>query len=226
MVGMSDPNVGFYGGLVWYLETRNWAFEKMRTCPRGSHPFDVRMYHSQYFANLLSAVDHVCDHLRDDSPARSAFVAKIEGGIQNYPYVRELRNAIVHRGLDPTAAAHADDTTLYVLCPADVQDRQRRNNYITPFKYLVELAIHCDSVVNPAIADVLIQLNLFNATPHAISVEDIQAEIRNSTAMPDWAKELAIKAWDEVDYPALTVEMATARFQKMRNLLGQSNATS
>jgi hypothetical protein len=38
--------------------------------------------------------------------------------------------------------------------------------------------------------------------------------------MPEWAKELAIKAWDEVNYSALTADMATKRFQKMQGLLG------
>ncbi len=220
LAGMNDDNIGFYGGLVWYLETRNWAFEKMRVCPRGSYPFDVRMYHSQYFVNLLSAVDHVCDYLRDDGPTRVAFVTKIEGDMQNYEYVRELRNAIVHRGLDPTADGHADDTTLHVLCPAVVQDRSRLNSYNASFKYLVELARHCDSVVNPAIAAVLTKLGLFNAIPQTGSVEDIKAQIRSSATMPDWAKELSIKAWDEVDYSTLTAEMATIRFQKMQELLG------
>jgi hypothetical protein len=220
LAGMNDEDIGFYDGLVWYLETRNWAFEKMLVCPRGSCTFDVRIYHSQYFVNLLSAVDHVCDYIRDDGPTRGAFVTKIEVGMQNYEYVRELRNAIVHRGLDPTADAHADDTTLHVLCPAVVQDRSRLKSYKASFKYLVELAHHCNSVVNPAIADVLTKLGLFNAISHTCSVEDIKAQVRSWVTMPDWAKELSIKAWDEVNYSTLTAEMATIRFQKMQDLLG------
>lgn len=125
MVSMDDPQLNFFGGLLWYLEVRNWSLEKMRTCPHGSQLFDVRMYHSLYFANLLSALDHVSDHLKNNKPARLAFINQVENDFgdpdnRKSTYVRELRNAIVHRGFDPSPSGHSDGTTLRVLCPPTV----------------------------------------------------------------------------------------------------------
>lgn len=139
---------------------------------------------------------------------------------------RELRNAIIHRGLDPTAAGHADDTKIYVLCPPDVQDRQGKKSYTAPVEYLVELAAHCNAIVNPAIADVLNHVDLFDSLPHMVKKEDVQAAISNSTEIPDWTKAMAEKAWDEINYPNFAAEMAVARTRKMRTPLGQSNVTS
>lgn len=220
----SETEISFYGGLVWYLEARNWAFEKMQNCPVGSQPFDIRIYHSLYFINLLSVIDHVRDHLRNDRPAQSAFVRRVEGGIQNFPYVRELRNSIVHRGLDPTMEGHAYDSKVYVLCPSTVQDQRRINSYNAPLKYLVQLARHCDSIVNPAVIHVLKQLNLFDADTHRRNADDIKAQIRNSAAMPDWAKELSLKALEEFDYFPSAAGMSAARFCKLKELLDSKAA--
>jgi hypothetical protein len=54
---MNDPGLTFLDGLLWYLETRNWAFEKLTICPIGSQALDIKMYHYLYFSNLFGAVD-------------------------------------------------------------------------------------------------------------------------------------------------------------------------
>lgn len=229
MVSMSDPHLDFFGGLLWYLEARNWAFEKIKVCPRGSHFFDIRMHHALYFVNLLSAVEHVCDHLRGDEPAHRAFVDQIEDGFgntQNYKYVRELRNAIVHRGVDPTAAGHADDTTVYVLCPTAVQDRHGKESYTCTFRYMVELATHCNAVTNAVIADALDHLDLFNPAQHMVSEESVYATIDDSTAMPDWAKAMARVVFRDMNYGVLATDLAATRIKQMRSLLGLPEVTS
>ena len=59
-----DAELRLFEGLLWYLEARNWAFEKMKASPHGSDLFDLRMHHSLFFVNLMSAVDHVADYLK------------------------------------------------------------------------------------------------------------------------------------------------------------------
>jgi hypothetical protein len=182
----------------------------------------MRVHHSLYFVNLLSSIDHICDHLHDQ-PAHRAFLDQIEDGFgrtDNFKYVRELRNEIVHRGLDPTVAGHADDTTVYVLCPPKVQDRQRKESYTCSFKYIVQLAAHCTAVVDPAISATLNRLDLFNPTRHMVCEEDVRAAVRNSTAMPDWAKAMSERSFDEIDYSELAMKLAAARIKRMRGLLG------
>src|ERR1039458_7400257 len=102
-----DAALRLFGGLLWYLEARNWAFEKMKASPHGSNVFDLRMHHSLFFVNLTSAVDHVADYLKDNKANPEAFIDRIRDGFgksDDYNYVRELRNSVVHRGFDLSAA--------------------------------------------------------------------------------------------------------------------------
>jgi hypothetical protein len=223
---MSDsPKEGrqsFFDGLLWYLSVRNWAYEKIIACPHGSQIFDVRMCHSLYFVTLLGATDHISDHLKNNEVARSAFEGRLEAGFtgtQNLKYVRELRNAIIHRGLDPAAAAHSDGTFLHVLCPGSVPDRRNKETYTCTFKYMSELAIRCNIITNSAIAYTLDQLGMFDPSCHIVSEEEVNVAISASTAMPDWAKELARSALPVMNLPALASSLTTTRINQMRALL-------
>ncbi len=62
---MNDLRLTFLDGLFWYLETRTWAFEKIKSCPTGSQALDIKMYHYLYFSNLFGAVDIVRDYSRE-----------------------------------------------------------------------------------------------------------------------------------------------------------------
>lgn len=116
-----------FEGLLWYLEARNWAFDKMEATPHGADGFDVRMHHSLFFVNLVSVWDHLRDYLKDTKDNPDAFTLRLRNGFrtsEDYKYVCELRNSIVHRGLDLSAIVHSDQATLYVVCPAKVEDRK------------------------------------------------------------------------------------------------------
>jgi hypothetical protein len=112
----------FMDGLLWYLKTRNWAFEKIQSMSTGSQqPLDIQMYHYLYFSNLLGAVDYVRDFLYS-TDIISNFDMQL--GRDNYSYIRELRNSVVHRGFNPTALAGVtDENHLFVFCPPVVNDR-------------------------------------------------------------------------------------------------------
>lgn len=210
------------GGLIWYLEARNWAFEKIKTSPHGSHPFDLQMHHSLFFVYLLSATDHIDDYLKKNRKDHDSFSKKLKEGFgdnDDYYYVRELRNSVVHRGLNPTASGHSDGNILYVLCPAKVKDRNGKAYYSCSFKYLLDLAQKCHQVFNLVITDVLKELNLFDPTPNKLNIAEIMNVIDNSTEIPYWAKELSKQAFTTMDLNKVATEMANDRADKMRSLL-------
>src|SRR5580700_4567000 len=109
-------------GLQLYLQIRNWAFEKMKTVSPGSALLDMEIYHHLYFSNALAAIDLVGEAFYGKDFRRPAYQtgyerdvidsfdsalgsAKNPGitGKQAYAYVRELRNSVVHRGIDSAA---------------------------------------------------------------------------------------------------------------------------
>ncbi len=107
-----------------------------------------------------------------------------------------------------------------------MQDRKSKTSYICTFKYMVDLADHCNTVINAAISGTLDRLNLFDPTQHIAGEEDVYATIDASIAMPDWAKAMARMALGKIDYSVLATELAVTRVKQMRSLLGLPEITS
>ncbi len=132
--------------------------------------------------------------------------------------MRVLRNLIVHQGFNLTTAGHAEGATLREYCPETVKDRT--GTYERPFKYLAELAEHCDAIVNPAIRDVLHDLDFFNPEAQPVNIEKLQAFIRQIDC-PDWVKEQAAKVITAENCANWIPEMKATAIKNMRKLLGE-----
>ncbi len=53
-----------------------------------------------------------------------------------------------------------------------------------------------------------------------ISKEETLEAVRNATAMPNWAKAMAVQAFDSIYFVQMTATIATARIEHLKNLLG------
>ncbi len=131
-----------------------------------------------------------------------------------------MRHAVVHRGFDPAASGHADGTIVKVLCPAKVYNQCGNTSYTCAFQYTVELADHCNQVVNPAIFEVLDRRGFLDPKQHLVSKEETVEAIRNTREMPDWAKAMAQKAVGEMDFDRIAIEIAATRVKQMKTFLG------
>jgi hypothetical protein len=180
------------------------------------------MYHYLYFSNLIGGVDLVLDYLRPLGE-EDAFHDAVKRGFAatDYEYARELRNAVVHRGFDPAAAGHADGAMVKVLCPAKVYNRNGSKSYACTFRYTVELADHCNQTVNPAIFEVLERHGFLDPAQNLVSKEETMEAIRNAEAMPDWAKAMAQKTIDQMDFDGVAAKIAATRIKEMKALLGR-----
>jgi hypothetical protein len=162
--------------------------------------------------------------LFEPRPDSDAFTNRITGGFgknDDYKYVRELRNSVVHRGFDPSAVGYSDGTIVRVLCPVTVEDRDEKK-YSCSFKYLFELAQKCREVIDPAITDVLEELNLFDPQLHEPNRAETMNAVDSSTVMPDLAKALAKQAFDRINFEDAASRLAKSRIDNMRKLLAHS----
>ncbi|CAO3425835.1 hypothetical protein [Azospirillum argentinense] len=216
--------VVFFDGLMWYLEARNWSLSKIVNCKSGGELFDLRMYHSSYFFNLFGAIDHVRDFLEVDQGAYTKYKNDIENNIPNYWYARELRNAIVHRGLDPTAEVHCIGENVYALCPDEIYDKSGKNKYKPNINYIAQLGLVCNNSADFIIKEILDNEGLFDVDRHLTDFDCYISHIDKSTAMPIWAKDMAKNSITREDYCAISLDLAKRRVDKMRNILsGLSN---
>lgn len=218
-VAQPDPRLLFFNGLLGYLEDRSWALAKVRTSPNGSSLFDLRVHHRLYLQSLLSAVDHVKDFLVGRPEVLARFEAAIKNGNDNFEYIRELRNAVLHRGLDLTGAAHSSGDTLWVICPRDVKNQRGTKVFQSPFKYFRRLADYCEEVCNSAFSDVLAELDLFNPATHLVSNEHLQAFVRNNPDIPEEAKDTILAGIQQSITPDLLERVAKDRITQVKELL-------
>lgn len=155
---------------VYALE---WHFEAKRLALRNALKFrcplsptaqnELRLYYPEYFAHLLSATEMLREA---DYPHSQSFISSLErrfvfegrpDGASNYAFVRELRNAVIHRGLNINAAAHVEADFPLLVAPSSLTNRSGSKTQLGFGHYLLEVIGKCEAVVGPVIADHLIE---------------------------------------------------------------------
>jgi hypothetical protein len=195
----------------WYFQSKNFSLRNalsLRTPLSVSDQADLRMNFSQYFVSLGS----VTELLSEPKRAGAADFKKLlhvrldpsgdaQAGKATYDFTRELRNAIVHRGLDIAAAAHIAGNFPLLLLPDRVSDRKGTRSYAAPAKYVLELVGRLEATVGPVIDEHLHQMGLFEEN---VSTDELRENhlryVHQSTAMPEHIKELALRGADALDY--------------------------
>ena len=96
-------------GLKWYFQAKNLALKSALSIisPLSvDQQNDIRIYYSLYLANLLSATEMLLEKeylfsqdFKQEIEAALSFPGFTDGE-NNYSYLRELRNAAIHRGFD------------------------------------------------------------------------------------------------------------------------------
>lgn len=118
--------------LSLYLATKQTALRSalaLRAPLTNEQAQDLRVHYSNYFVNLLSAIELIS---QGPTPGEQSFSAALDAaysftefpsGAENYGYIRELRNAIVHRGLDIASAVHFAADVPLLVAPHTIANR-------------------------------------------------------------------------------------------------------
>jgi hypothetical protein len=141
-------------------------------------------------------------------------------GANNYGYIRELRNAIVHRGLNIASAAHFAADVPLLIAPKTIANQSGRIHYKAFSYYVLGLVERCEAVVGPTIEARLNTLGLLERAPddQEVFAENL-AHIERSAAMPDWAKKMSLENIGAVDFTAIHL----ASIANLRDLLKPGN---
>lgn len=212
----------FLDGLIGYLEIRQWAYDKIKANLAGSSLIDLKMYHFLYFTNLFGVIDLVMGHLSTPDE-KNAF----EKGVQqefpsptDYCYARELRNSIVHRGLDPVMAGTQLAGHVFALCPPVVHNVKATKSYTCSFPLLIDLATASNQASNLAIQKVLNREGLLESSSYMPDKDTILGHIAGAPHMPEWVRAMARKAFASMDFETVTVNVAQSRLNQLQLLLG------
>ena len=181
-------------GLMWHFECMALSGEAIENFRPPADSFQMRMHYSLYLINLMSAIDMVRDWC--GNPFKEALHESLKtsmfSGSDILDYLRELRNGVVHRGVDPTSGGTVINAVTWAVAPNTVKDRTGIKSYSAPTILLRDLFIHCEICTKPVIEryiqpylEGLNSLSFETVSIHAFDAMEAFPHI------PGWAKEMA-----------------------------------
>ena len=216
--------------LSWYMSARQTALRaslSFRTPLSVTDMADMRVHYSGYFLNLLAATElfRETTTLRPNDFEAQLYLHLVfdefQDGKANYSYLRELRNAVVHRGLDITSAAHIDGNFPMILAEPRIQNQRRTKTFVAFDKYLLHIIAKCESVIGLVMLDCLNAAGIFEAT---IDTEAANAEYRDaveySHAIPVHFKAMALATEFK---PEWAMAAHNSAMRKLREVLAPCN---
>lgn len=194
----------------WYFELKNLSLRNAISlrCPLSvENQRYLRQYYSQYFAGLLSATELFLENeyswhidFKEKLHEKLEFEGYIDGE-KNYSYLRELRNSIIHRGLDIISAAHIENDFPMIISPSPVSNRSGTIVHTAFGYYLIEIIEKCERVIGDVFLEHIEKFGLLQMQiPQENAVALSKKFISDSTAIPEWVKGRALKSVDEINY--------------------------
>lgn len=211
--------------LEWYFESKNLALKNALgfCCPLSpEQQKELRQYYSEYFVALVSATELLCEPSYEFSARFKEYLCTalsfeaFPDGKGNYDYIRELRNSVVHRGLDICSAAHVYENRLIVFAPVQVSDRNGKKSFSAFGSYLIEIIAKCEETVGPYIAKHLEEVGLLKPL---LTQDQARAEanrfLAEAPSVPDWVKQNASDFISQTDF----IQLQVSTIEKLRDLL-------
>lgn len=209
-------SIEFLSAISWHLECMVLSAAAIDNFRPPADGFQMRMHYSLYLTNLMSAIDVVLEMHGALSTLQDSLKTSNLSGVEVLGYVRELRNGIVHRGIDPTSGGVLVDGVVCAIAPIAVQSRFGARSYAAPAPLLRDIFIHCEICIKPIIERFLESSfeELALVTPEEMLNDALNA-IEAVPHMPDWAKEMARRHTE----PKMLVKAQTYQIEKLRGLL-------
>ncbi len=217
-MGPSVENLELLNGIAWHLECMVLSAAAIDNFRPPADGFQMRMQYSLYVTNVMSAIDMVLEiHGTDFQTAlEDSLKTSNFSGAEVLGYIRELRNGVVHPGIDPTSGGVVVDGVVCATAPPAVQNRVGTRSYAAPATLLRDIFIHCEIGSKPIIARFLEpSLEVLASVKPEAMLNDALKAIEAVPHMPDWAKEMGRRHME----PEMLVKVQTHLIEKLRGLL-------
>ncbi|WP_158677418.1 hypothetical protein [Chromobacterium vaccinii] len=184
----------------WYFESKNIALRKalqIRGPLDADKSNDLRFFYSQYLISLVSATEAL---LEKEYPFRLAFKNLLykdfvfdgyPDGKQNYSYLRELRNSIVHRGYDIGCRGSLLPTGLHVLhVPSTLSIRRGNDTFRAFCPFLIGMIVLSESLIGNIILFHFKEQNIIEAKiTRGDYIASAHEYINSDSTIPNFARQ-------------------------------------
>ncbi|WFS00935.1 hypothetical protein [Rhizobium tumorigenes] len=205
-------------GICWHLECMQISASAIDGIRTPANVFQMRMQYSLYLTNLLSAIDLMKDNCENFLQELQATLHYEESsGSEVLGYIRQLRNGVIHRGLDPTAAGSVANGLTCAIAPPNVTDGKGDRHYRAPTDLLRDLFIHCEIRVKQLIKRYLnAHIESVDREPPEETLKTVIKSLDTISQMPDWAKDMARQSLT----PEMMCQVRDHRIKTLEDLLG------
>lgn len=163
----------------------------------------LRHGYSQYFVSLLSAIDILKDagEKFEEKLISRLTSSSLSDGKQTLDYLRELRNAIVHRNLDISARADFLESIPILHLPT-VSDRKGVKQLAPPRQYVLQLVSICEATIGPAVNEHLVETDMFRPVeePNPIRFARLEDFLRSDPTIPAFVGQNIKKMAKHLDF--------------------------
>lgn len=204
-----DP-IDIRSSTKWYFESKSVSLRKalqIRGPLSAEQHNDLRVFYSQYLISLVSAIEALLEkeypfsaHFQD-MLHREFVTDGYADGEQNYAYLKELRNSVVHRGEDIAGRGTLLAGGLHLLhVPPRVTTRNGKASYQAFSPMLLGIAALSESLIGGLILrhfqanDILRPRTDFEAWRSSM-----QAYVEADSTIPDFVKQLLPNALPSLD---------------------------
>jgi len=204
-----DP-IDIRSSIKWYFDSKNIALRKALQLrgPLGTEQHnDLRVFYSQYLISLVSAVEALlekeypfCAHFQDTF-YEEFVIDGYSDGEQNYAYIKELRNAIVHRGEDIAGRGTLMQSGLHLLhVPPQISTRSGQATYQAFSPLLLGIAAFSESLIGGLILRHFQANNILRPrTDFDAWRSSMQAYVESDPTIPNFVKQQLPSALQSID---------------------------
>jgi hypothetical protein len=196
--------------IKWYFESKNVSLRKalqIRGPLSTDQHNDLRVFYSQYVTSLVSAVEALLEKeypFSEHFPGllyREFVIGDYSDGEQNYAYLKELRNSVVHRGEDIAGRGSLTPAGLHLLhVPPKMSTRNGKATYQAFSPLLLGIAALCESLIGRLILRHFEENDLLQPrTDYEAWVAHMQAHVESDPSIPDFVKQQLPNVLKSVD---------------------------
>lgn len=170
--------------IAYYTNAKNVAFscaQQYRVPLDKNSEAEFRHHYSSCLGSILSLTEYLQDSAYDYSTEFKAAISsdfvfeRFPNGDQNYSYLRELRNMIVHRGYDVTSSAHLNEGWPWPILPAEVGNRSEKVFYPSYQRYLPLLIIQTSDVLDSIVQE---HVNKYVSLLPDMTQDEVEASVK------------------------------------------------
>lgn len=169
--------------LIWFLETRNWAYHNAKNFPHGGNIFDSDTYHTLFFISSISLIDRA-DVLFKGEKIKDAI--KTTMGDNSWNYCRTLRNYILHEGGKISSEGLSDGIIVKVVAIEFLKSRNKK--YHRKFYFLIDIMKHFIEIQNTILIKSINNYPIDKFLLNEITEESCISAINQSDIIPEYIK--------------------------------------